>query len=168
MKTPARTRSRLTHLGKRGNARMVDVGSKRITRRRAVVEGRVRVSAQLSKAIAADGLGKGNLLETARLAGLQAAKRTAEWIPLCHNIPLDHVAVEATLKGQMVLLRAEVTTRARTGVEMEAFTAVAAAALTVVDMGKAVDKGMVIEGIRLLEKSGGRSGLWRRPKGAKR
>jgi cyclic pyranopterin phosphate synthase len=154
---------KLTHIDGKGQARMVDVGRKRVTRRRAVVEGRVRVSSELAQAIATNGMAKGNLLETARLAGLQAAKRTSELIPLCHNIPLDHVAVEARLERGAVLLRAEVVTSARTGVEMEAFTAVAAAALTVVDMGKALDKTMVIEGIRLLEKGGGRSGTWRRP-----
>jgi len=145
----------LTHLDARGLARMVDVSEKPVTRRRAVASGRVRVSAALAAQITANSVRKGNLLEVARLAGIQAAKQTATLIPLCHNLPLDQVHVEAWLEGQYVQLRAEARTEAKTGVEMEALTAVAVAALTVVDMGKAVDAGMVIEEIRLLEKTGG-------------
>jgi cyclic pyranopterin phosphate synthase len=141
-----------------GKARMVDVGAKPVTRRRAVAEGRVRISAELAERIAANTLAKGDLLPVARLAGIQAAKRTSELIPLCHNLALDHVDVEATLDGHSVLLRATVSCEARTGVEMEAYTAVAVAALTVIDMGKAVDRGMVIENIRLVEKTGGTKG----------
>jgi cyclic pyranopterin phosphate synthase len=137
---------------------MVDVGDKPVTRRRAVAEGRVRVSADLAAAIASDTVTKGNLLEVARLAGIQAAKRTGRLIPLCHNLPLDFVNVEAWLEESHVRLRAEVKCEGKTGVEMEALTAVAVAALTVVDMGKAVDSGMVIEDIRLVEKTGGRHG----------
>ena len=105
--------------------------------------------------------GGGNLLEVARLAGIMAAKRTDELIPMCHSLPLDHVDVEVLLEDACIRLRATVRTHSRTGVEMEALTAVAIAALTVVDMGKAVDKSMVIDGLRIIEKRGGRSGHWR-------
>ncbi|MFI5380285.1 MAG: cyclic pyranopterin monophosphate synthase MoaC [Tepidisphaerales bacterium] len=151
---------KLSHVDAAGRARMVDVGDKQPTTRRAVAEGRVRISAKLAAAVAANQLAKGNLLEVARLAGIQAAKRTDELIPLCHSLPLEHVQVEAALEGDSIRLRAEVRTFAKTGVEMEALTAVAVAALTVVDMGKAIDRAMVIEGIRVLEKTGGRSGDW--------
>jgi cyclic pyranopterin phosphate synthase len=142
---------------------MVDVGHKPVTARRAVAEGQVRVSIALADAIRTNALKKGDLLQVARLAGIQAGKRTAEWIPLCHVLPLDHLNVEAVLHGEAVRLRAEARTHARTGVEMEALTAVAAAALTVIDMGKSVDPGMVIEGIRLVEKTGGVHGDYRAP-----
>ncbi len=148
----------LTHMDDAGRARMVDIGQKPATVRRAVAQGRVRISAELAKAIAANQVAKGNLLEVARLAGIAAAKRTDELIPLCHSLPLDMVDVRATLEGESVLLRAEARTTWKTGVEMEALTAVAVAALTVIDMGKAIDKNMVIEGVRLLEKTGGKSG----------
>ena len=150
--------SKLSHVDRKGRASMVDVGDKPATQRRSVAEGRVRVSAALTKAIGANTLAKGNLLETARLAGIQAAKRTDELVPLCHSLPLDHVQVEAKLRGRFVYLRAEVTTSGKTGVEMEAFVAVSIAAVTVIDMGKAIDPGMVIENIRLVHKSGGRRG----------
>jgi cyclic pyranopterin phosphate synthase len=140
---------------------MVDVGTKEITSRRAVADGRVRVSAALAEAIRANTLKKGNLLEVARLAGIQGGKRTAELIPLCHTLPLDHLSVEASLDDSSVYLRAEARTHARTGVEMEALTAVVVAALTVIDMGKAIDPAMRIEGVRLLEKSGGVHGDYR-------
>jgi cyclic pyranopterin phosphate synthase len=145
---------------------MVDVGDKPITERFAAAEGFVRVSAQLAAKILENSLAKGNLLEVARLAGIQAAKRTADLIPLCHTLPLDRVDVAATLQDGRVRLVAEVRTHARTGVEMEALTAVTVAALTVIDMGKAVDKAMVIEGVRVLEKKGGRSGEYRAAAGA--
>lgn len=154
---------RLSHVDSRGQARMVDVGDKQVTARRAVAEGWVRVSSELAARIRENSLAKGNLLEVARLAGVQAAKRTDELIPLCHSLPLDHVDVSAELRAEGVYLRAESRVTGKTGVEMEALTAVAVAALTVVDMGKAVDKGMVIEGVRLVEKSGGRSGEYRAP-----
>jgi cyclic pyranopterin phosphate synthase len=137
---------------------MVDVSDKPVTVRRAVAEGRVRISAALAGQLAAGTLAKGNLLEVARIAGIQAAKRTGELIPLCHPLPLDHVDVSARLEEGIIHLRAEVTTTARTGVEMEALTAIAVAALTVVDMGKAVDPAMVIDNIRLIEKTGGTRG----------
>ena len=148
----------LSHVDARGQARMVDVGEKPSTRRRAVAEGLVRISRQLAEQIAANTLAKGNLLEVARLAGVQAAKRTGDLIPLCHTLPVDFANVEARLDGDCVRLRAEVKCEAKTGVEMEALTAVAIAALTVIDMGKAVDRHMVIEQIRLIEKTGGKSG----------
>ncbi|GAB4384828.1 MAG: cyclic pyranopterin monophosphate synthase MoaC [Phycisphaerales bacterium] len=149
---------RLTHTDEAGRARMVDVGDKPITERVAVAEGRVRISEALAACIRENTLAKGDLLAVARLAGVQAAKQTGQLIPLCHPLLLDHVDVEAQLEGNSVRLRATVRCFGRTGVEMEALTAVSVAALTVVDMGKAVDKGMVIEGVRLVEKRGGRSG----------
>ena len=151
-------RNALSHMNEDGTARMVDVGDKPATLRRAVAEGRVRISDELTEAIRADRIAKGNLLEVARLAGIQAAKRTADLVPLCHPLPLDVVDVQATLGEGVVHLRAEVRTTWKTGVEMEALTAVSVAALTVIDMGKAIDKAMVIDGIRLLEKTGGKSG----------
>lgn len=142
---------------------MVDVSAKRPTLRRAIAEGRVQVNSALAEAIAANTLAKGNLLEVARLAGIQAAKRTDELIPLCHSLALQHVEVEATLRGQSVYLRAAATTTGKTGVEMEALTAVAVAALTVIDMGKALDPFMTIEAMGLVEKTGGRRGRLVRP-----
>lgn len=153
----------LTHLDERGAARMVDVGEKQITARRAVAVGQVRCSAALRERLERDDLAKGSALQVARVAGIQAAKRTADLIPLCHALPLDSVTVDLTLTTTGVAIRAEVCTHWRTGVEMEAFTAVAVAALTVVDMGKAVDPAMVIEGLRLLQKSGGRHGDYQAP-----
>jgi cyclic pyranopterin phosphate synthase len=150
--------SQLPQIDAEGRVRMVDVGGKPVTARRAVAAGRVRVSPALAAAIEARSLPKGDLLAVAQLAGIQAAKRTAELIPLCHPLPLELVQVEARLEGQLVHLRAEVRATAKTGVEMEALTAVAVAALTVLDMGKAIDRGIVIEDIRLLEKSGGTHG----------
>ena len=142
---------------------MVDVGEKAVTARVAVAEAFVRISAELAARIGENSLSKGNLLEVARLAGIQAAKRTGELIPLCHPLPIDFADVEATLEADRVRLRAEVRTTARTGVEMEALTAAAVAALTVIDMGKAVDKQMVVEGLRVLEKRGGRGGEYIAP-----
>lgn len=153
--------AKLSHVDAAGQARMVDVGHKDVTSRRAVAEGRVRISTALADAIRANTLKKGNLLEVARLAGIQAGKRTAELIPLCHVLPLDFLHVDAALEADSVYLRAEARARARTGVEMEALTAVAVAALTVIDMGKAIDPAMRIEGVRLVEKSGGARGDYR-------
>jgi cyclic pyranopterin phosphate synthase len=155
--------SDLTHIDEAGRARMVNIGEKPITSRRAVAEGRVRISDELARAIQANTLKKGNLLEVARLAGIQAAKRTDELIPLCHSLPLDHADVQAWLEPPYVRLRAEAAVTARTGVEMEALTAIAVAALTVIDMGKAIDKSMAIESISLIEKTGGRSGDYHAP-----
>lgn len=151
----------LSHTDAQGKARMVDVASKDVTERAAVAEGYVRVSPALAAAIRGNTLTKGNLIDVARLAGIQAAKRTDELIPLCHSLPLDRVDVSIELDGGRVHITAGVGTHARTGVEMEALTAVAVAALTVIDMGKAIDKGMVVEGIMVIEKHGGRSGHYR-------
>ncbi len=155
--------AKLSHLDEKGRARMVDVGDKPVTARRALAEARVWVGAELAERIRAHTLAKGDLLAVARLAGIQAAKRTWELIPLCHPLALDHVDVEAWVDGERVHLRAEARTRAPTGVEMEALTAASVAALTVIDMGKAVARDMVIESVRLLEKTGGRSGDYRAP-----
>ncbi len=161
------TGARLSHVGPDHAARLVDVGAKPVTARVAVAEGFVRVSAALARAIRANTIAKGNLLDVARLAGIAAAKRTDELIPLCHSLPLDGVNVEATLEvvrgATQVRIRAEARVQARTGVEMEALSAVAVAALTVIDMGKAIDTAMVIEGVRLLSKTGGRSGTYQAP-----
>jgi cyclic pyranopterin phosphate synthase len=123
----------------------------------------VRVSPTLARAIRENTLAKGDVLGVARLAGIQAAKRTDELIPLCHSLPVDHADVRATLEDGAVRLRSEVRTHARTGVEMEALVAAAAASLALYDMCKAVDRGMTIEAVRLVEKRGGKSGHWRRP-----
>lgn len=151
----------LSHLDEGGMARMVDVAGKASTDRRAVAEGRVRCSPELLAAIRSHGLAKGDLPGTARLAGILAAKRVDELIPLCHTLPLDHVDVDIELGDDAIHLRATARTHARTGVEIEALTAVTVAALTVIDMGKAVDRTMTIEGVRVVEKTGGRSGDWR-------
>lgn len=150
--------SGLSHIDESGRARMVDVGAKKTTARGAIAEGAVRVSSELAQAIAGNAVAKGNVFEIARIAGVLAAKKTSEIIPLCHPLGLDYVDVAIRLDGCVVRISAEARLTARTGVEMEALTAVMAAALTVIDMGKAIDKGMVIEGVRLLEKWGGRSG----------
>ena len=141
---------------------MVDVGDKPMTRRVAVARGRVRISPELERAIRDNTLAKGDLLAVARLAGIQAAKRTAELIPFCHPLPLDAADVRVELGDGCVEIEGEARTNARTGVEMEALTAVTVAALTVIDMGKAIDKGMTIESVRLVRKSGGRSGEYAR------
>ncbi len=148
----------LTHIDALGAARMVDVGAKPLTARMARAEGWVRVSPELERAIRENTLAKGSLIEVARLAGIQASKRTDELIPLCHTLPLDSVDVQVSLQSGRVRVEATVHVTARTGVEMEALTAVSVACLTVIDMGKAIDRAMVIDGIRLLEKRGGRSG----------
>lgn len=150
----------LSHIGPDGAARMVDVGEKPITARRASAEAIVRISPALEQAIRGNAIKKGNLLDVARLAGIQAAKRTDELIPLCHSLPLDAVDVQAMLEPGRVRIVATASTHARTGVEMEALTAASVAALTVIDMGKAIDKAMVIESVRVLEKHGGRSGSY--------
>lgn len=156
-------RTSLSHIDRTGRAAMVDVSAKPVTLRRATAEGQVRISPALAAAINANTLAKGNLLEVARLAGIQASKRTDELIPLCHSLPLEHLEMEVHLEGNLIHLRATATTSAKTGVEMEALTAVSVAALTVIDMGKAIDAFMTIERIQLVEKSGGKRGLLRRP-----
>ena len=154
--------SKLSHVGPDGRAKMVDVGEKAVTERVAMAEAVVRISAELAEKIRENTIAKGDVLGLARLAGIQAAKRTDELIPLCHSLPLDVVQVEAKLEASgdqnLVRIVTMAKTHAKTGVEMEALTAAAVAALTVIDMGKSVDKGMVVEGLRILEKRGGRSG----------
>jgi cyclic pyranopterin monophosphate synthase len=156
--------SDLTHLDETGRARMVDVGAKPATERRAVAQAIVRVSAETAHKVAAGDAPKGDVLGVARIAGIQAAKRTAELIPLCHPLALTFVGVEGTVdvaEGQIVLT-AEARTTGPTGVEMEAMTAASVAALTVYDMVKGIERGAEIAEIVLLEKSGGRSGHWTR------
>src|SRR4051794_30398820 len=155
---------RLTHLDEHGDARMVDVAGKPVTERRAVARAVVRMSPGTAAAVAAGDAPKGDVLGTARIAGIQAAKRTGELIPLCHPLPLDHVDVEATVdeRAGTVTITAEARVTARTGVEMEAMTAASVAALTVYDMVKGLERDVAIGEVVLLAKSGGRSGDWRR------
>ncbi len=155
----------LSHLDAGGRPRMVDVGRKPVTERMAVAEGVIRMAREALEEVERNASPKGDVLTTAELAGAMAAKRTAELIPLCHPLPLDHVAVEASIDAALPGIRVRATTRAqaRTGVEMEALTAVSVALLTVYDMVKAADRGMEIGDIRLLEKAGGQTGDWRRP-----
>ena len=159
----------LTHLDQKGQARMVDVGDKPVTAREAVAEGRVRMNPEtFRKALEGDSK-KGSVRAAAEFAGIMAAKRTAELIPLCHPIALTSVKVDIAPdeKNNVLLVRARAKTSGQTGVEMEALTAVSVACLTIYDMLKASDRAMVIEGITLLEKSGGASGDYRRPSGGK-
>ena len=151
----------LTHIGEDGAARMVDVGAKPATARSATAEAHVAMRPETLRAIMAGDMKKGDVLGTARIAGILAAKRTGDLIPLCHPIALD--AVELSLAPSENGIRIEATARCTgpTGVEMEALTAASVAALTVYDMAKAIDRGMRVEGLRLLAKSGGRSGDWR-------
>jgi cyclic pyranopterin phosphate synthase len=141
---------------------MVDVGDKRVSDRRAVARAVVRMSAETLDAVRRGDAPKGDVIGTARIAGIQAAKRTAELVPLCHPLPLSFVDVGAELGDTEVVLTAEARTSAQTGVEMEAMTAAAVAALTVYDMVKGLERGVSIEAVELLEKSGGKSGDWRR------
>ena len=150
--------SPLSHVDDEGRIRMVDTGGKQISSRRAVASGRVSMSPQTVEALRQHRTPKGDPLETARLAGIMAAKKTAELIPLCHPLPINHVDIKANVEADGVTLTAEVSTDAQTGVEMEALTAVSVAALTVYDMCKALDKGMTISEIRLESKTGGKSG----------
>jgi cyclic pyranopterin phosphate synthase len=155
--------TRLSHLDEKGKARMVDVSEKAVTVRTAVAEGFVAMTPQTLALIESGQAEKGDVLATARLAGIMAAKRTHELIPLCHPLPISHAAVDFALEHDPAGVRvtAEVKVAAKTGVEMEALTAAAVACLTIYDMLKAADKSMQLDGIRLLEKSGGRSGLYR-------
>jgi cyclic pyranopterin phosphate synthase len=150
----------LSHVDQAGRVRMVDVGDKPETAREAVARGRITVGAAALRAIRAGKLKKGDPLQTARLAGIVAAKRTSDLIPLCHPLQLSHVDVEITSAKNGYAIEARVRTTGRTGVEMEALTAVAVAALTIYDMLKALDKTMVISDICVMEKRGGRSGNW--------
>ena len=156
---------RLTHLDEEGRARMVNVGGKELTHRVCVASGEVRMSPETLAKIMASEIEKGDVLATARLAGIQASKRTADWIPLAHPLPLDAVDVDFEPgQGDGILeIRARAEAHWRTGVEMEALVAVSAAALTIYDMCKAIDRGMLIGEIRLVQKSGGKSGTWIRP-----
>ncbi len=155
---------RLSHTDRRGRARMVDVSPKRVTEREAVARGEVTMAAATLRQVADGTLPKGDVLVVAKLAGVMAAKRTAELIPLCHPLPLDHVDVTLTpdAKRKRVVIESRVRVTARTGVEMEALTAVAVAGLTLYDMCKAVDRDMMLGAVRLVAKTGGRSGAWRR------
>ena len=148
---------RLTHIDASGAATMVDIGGKEVTAREAVARGRVLMSGEALRLVR-EGSKKGDVLQVARIAGIQAAKRTSDLIPLCHPLALDSVKVELAVEDAGVVITATVRCTGRTGVEMEALTAVGVAALTVYDMVKAVDKAMVIESVALLSKSGGRSG----------
>jgi cyclic pyranopterin phosphate synthase len=156
---------KLTHLDESGRARMVDVGAKPESHRTASAEGAVRMSREAFALVAAQGIAKGDVLAVAELAGVMGAKRTGELIPLCHPLALDLAEVEARLDDALPGVRITATAKVtgRTGVEMEALTAVAVACLAVYDMVKAVDRGMTIEGVQLLSKTGGTRGDWRRP-----
>ena len=158
----------LTHIGASGEARMVDVSDKEATTRVAVAEGRVVMRPATLALILSGDAKKGDVLGTARIAGIMAAKRTAELIPLCHPIGLTRIALDLAADESLpgIVVRAEAATRGPTGVEMEALTAVSVACLTIYDMAKAADRGMRIEGVRLLEKRGGKSGDWRAEGGA--
>ncbi|WP_067879928.1 bifunctional molybdenum cofactor biosynthesis protein MoaC/MoaB [Agromyces aureus] len=151
----------LTHLDDDGRARMVDVGGKPVTRRVAIAEGRLDTTAEVVALVQGDALKKADVLPTARISGIQAAKRTSELIPLAHIVPLDAVSIDFGFEAAAVTIRATVSTTARTGIEMEALTAVAVAALTLHDMVKAVDPAAQTGGIRLVEKRGGKRGIWR-------
>ena len=159
---------RLTHFNTAGEAHMVDVGNKDQTHRRAHAEGSIQMQPDTLKLIQQGGHKKGDVLGIARIAGIMASKRTADLIPLCHPLPITRVTIELTVVPEQcsVLCEACVETRGQTGVEMEALTAVQIALLTIYDMCKAVDRGMTLEGIRLMEKSGGKSGLWQRDRDA--
>ena len=154
--------SELTHFDEHGGSRMVDTSDKEVTQRQARASALVRMAVATSALIRDRAVAKGDVLEVARLAGIMAAKRTAELIPLCHPLPLTHVDVRAELTDYGVRIEAEAATTAQTGVEMEALTAAAVAALTVYDMCKAVERGITITDVRLEEKTGGKSGAWKR------
>ena len=156
--------SKLTHFDHNGDAHMVDVAAKDITHRRAIACGQIHMQAQTLQLIQQGGHKKGDVLAVARIAGIMAAKKTADLIPLCHPLSLTHIRVEFTLdpENHRIECQATVETDGKTGVEMEALTAVQVALLTIYDMCKAVDRGMRLTDIGLLEKSGGKSGLWQR------
>lgn len=150
----------LTHLDDRGQARMVDISAKGTTARTAIAEGRITMSPEAAAAIRDGAVLKGDVLAVARIAGIMAAKRTAELIPLCHPLPLSSLGIDFTVEDAAVHATATARTSYATGVEMEAMTAVSVALLTIYDMAKAIDKAMRIEGVRLLAKTGGKSGDW--------
>ena len=152
---------KLTHVDAAGAARMVDVGAKRATVRTATAGGRIRMKPETLAAIRDGAVKKGDVLAVARIAGIQAAKETSRLIPLCHPLPIEAVSVDFTLQDDAIEVCARVRLTGKTGVEMEALTAASVALLTIYDMAKALDRGMVIEEVRLLEKTGGRSGAFR-------
>ena len=156
---------RLTHLDPEGRARMVNVGEKAVTHRRSVARCEVSMRPETLARITGGRIEKGDVMATARIAGIQAAKRTDEWIPLAHPLPIDSVEVLLTpdLEGSRVCIEARVETHWRTGVEMEALVAASAAGLTIYDMCKAIDRGMSVESVRLVAKTGGKSGDYHRP-----
>jgi cyclic pyranopterin monophosphate synthase len=143
----------LSHVGSAGEARMVDIGGKPVSRRTALASGRIRLTPPTLELVRTNQIRKGDVLSAARLAGIMAGKKTAELIPLCHNIPIERIEVRLTLQADGILIEAEAACEAKTGIEMEALTAVAVAALTIYDMCKAVDKSMAIEDIKLREKT---------------
>ena len=149
--------ARLTHTDAEGRARMVDVGSKDVTDRRAVARAVVRMAVETAELVKAGNAPKGDVLGVARIAGVMAAKRTAELIPLCHPLPLSFIDVRIALEDDHIAIEAEARTSAQTGVEMEALTAASVAALTVYDMVKGIERGVTIDAVRLLEKTGGKS-----------
>ena len=153
--------TKLTHLDAAGNATMVDVSAKPATEREAIAEGRITMSAEALAAIRDGAVKKGDVLATARIAGIMAAKKTSELIPLCHPLMLSKVAIDFSFEDDAIRVTAMARLSGQTGVEMEALTATSVALLTIYDMAKALDKGMVIGGVRLLEKRGGKSGDWR-------
>lgn len=153
----------LTHLDSGGTARMVDVGAKAETHRVAIAKGVIRMSAATLAAVREGNAPKGDVLGAARIAGIMAAKKTGDLIPLCHPLALDAVNIDFAFTGAGIECTATASLTGKTGIEMEALTAVSLALLTVYDMAKALDKGMVIEGIRLIEKRGGKSGIWVAP-----
>ena len=157
-------RGGLTHIDDQGQARMVDVGGKEATRRGAVAEATVKMSPETLRLVIAGQMKKGDVFGAARLAGIMAAKKTPELIPLCHPLPIDAVHLDFAVDedASSVIIQASAETTARTGVEMEAMVAAAVAALTIYDMCKAAEKGITITGINLLRKSGGKSGLWQK------
>jgi len=159
--------AKLSHYGKGGEVRMVDVSTKSVTTRSALAHAFVCMAPHVVRAVRRLKNPKGNPLEVARIAGIAAAKRTAEWIPLCHPLPLTHIVVIPRLCKDGVEIHSRVTATAQTGVEMEALVAATCAALTVYDMCKAIDKGIEIADVYLLEKTGGKSGDYRRPRGKK-
>lgn len=153
--------NRLTHIDDEGHARMVDVGGKAETHRIAIASGRIRMTGETLAAIREGNAPKGDVLGTARIAGIMAAKRTAELIPMCHPLALDAVTVDFIFEQDAVRVTASASLTGKTGVEMEAITAATLALVTIYDMAKALDKAMVIEDVRLIEKRGGKSGTWR-------
>lgn len=155
--------SGLTHLDAQGAAHMVDVSAKTVTQRTATATGRITMNAAALEAIRTSALAKGDALSVARIAGIMAAKRTSDLIPLCHPLPITKVSVEFSFEEGAIAVLATVRVTGQTGVEMEAMTAASVALLTIYDMGKALDKAMVIDAVRLLEKQGGKSGDWVRP-----